>query len=133
MKEISVKLGIVVLVGIIFLSMNYYQVKEEVIQGKKEEAVKVAVTIDDNVNYVDLDDYLLGVVAGEMPANFELEALKAQVVASRTFVYNRNLSVDNTVNSQVYLSEDEMKKNWGDKYNEYHKKLVRQLKKLIMK
>ena len=70
MKEISVKLGIVVLVGIIFLSMNYYQVKEEVIQGKKEEAVKVAVTIDDNVNYVDLDDYLLGVVAGEMPANF---------------------------------------------------------------
>ena len=100
--------------------MNYYQVKEEVIQGKKEEAVKVAVTIDDNVNYVDLDDYLLGVVAGEMPANFELEALKAQVVASRTFVYNRNLSVDNTVNSQVYLSEDEMKKNWGDKYNEYH-------------
>ncbi len=86
MKEISVKLGIVVLVGIIFLSMNYYQVKEEVIQGKKEEAVKVAVTIDDNVNYVDLDDYLLGVVAGEMPANFELEALKAQVVASRTFV-----------------------------------------------
>ena len=128
MKEISVKLGIVVLVGIIFLSMNYYQVKEEVIQGKKEEAVKVAVTIDDNVNYVDLDDYLLGVVAGEMPANFELEALKAQVVASRTFVYNRNLSVDNTVNSQVYLSEDEMKKNWGDKYNEYHQKISEAIK-----
>lgn len=128
MKEISVKLGIVVLVGIIFLSMNYYQVKEEVIQGQKEEAVKVAVTIDDNVNYVDLDDYLLGVVAGEMPANFELEALKAQVVASRTFVYNRNLSVDNTVNSQVYLSEDEMKKNWGDKYNEYHQKISEAIK-----
>ena len=128
MKEMSVKLGIVVLIGIIFLSMNYYQVKEEVIQGKKEEAVKVAVTIDDNVNYVDLDDYLLGVVAGEMPANFELEALKAQVVASRTFVYNRNLSVDNTVNSQVYLSEDEMKKNWGDKYNEYHQKISEAIK-----
>ena len=38
-----------------------------------------------------------------MPAKFETEALKAQVVASRTFVYNRNLSVDNTTNSQVYL------------------------------
>lgn len=53
----------------------------------------------------------MGVVAGEMPANFEKEALKAQVVASRTYVYNRNLSVDNTTNTQVYLDDSEMKKN----------------------
>ncbi len=139
MKEISVKLGIVILVGAIFLSMNYYQTKEETIQGKKEikeEPVKVAVTIDNNVNYVDLDDYLLGVVAGEMPANFETEALKAQVVASRTFVYNRNLSVDNTTNSQVYLSEDKMKENWGNKYDEYYQKIstaIKETKNEVMK
>ena len=59
-----------------------------------------------------------------MPAKFETEALKAQVVASRTFVYNRNLSVDNTTNSQVYLTEDKMRENWGDKYDEYNKKIV---------
>ena len=129
MKEISVKLGIVILIGIIFLSTNYYRTKEEVIQGKEsKEEVKVAVTIDDNVNYIDLDDYLLGVVAGEMPANFEQEALKAQVVASRTYVYNRNLSVDNTTNSQVYLSEDKMRENWGDKYDEYHQKISAAIK-----
>ncbi|MFQ8706644.1 MAG: stage II sporulation protein D [Thomasclavelia sp.] len=139
MREISVKLGIVILVGVIFLSMNYYQANEETIQGKKEikeEPVKVAVTIDNNVNYVDLDDYLLGVVAGEMPANFETEALKAQVVASRTFVYNRNLSVDNTTNSQVYLSEDKMKENWGSKYNEYYQKIstaIKETKNEVMK
>ena len=139
MREISVKLGIVILVGAIFLSMNYYQAKEETIQGKKEikeEPVKVAVTIDNNVNYVDLDDYLLGVVAGEMPANFETEALKAQVVASRTFVYNRNLSVDNTTNSQVYLSEDKMKENWGNKYDEYYQKIstaIKETKNEVMK
>ncbi len=139
MREISVKLGIVILVGAIFLSMNYYQAKEETIQGKKEikeEPVKVAVTIDNNVTYVDLDDYLLGVVAGEMPANFETEALKAQVVASRTFVYNRNLSVDNTTNSQVYLSEDKMKENWGNKYDEYYQKIstaIKETKNEVMK
>ena len=139
MREISVKLGIVILVVAIFLSMNYYQAKEETIQGKKEikeEPVKVAVTIDNNVNYVDLDDYLLGVVAGEMPANFETEALKAQVVASRTFVYNRNLSVDNTTNSQVYLSEDKMKENWGNKYDEYYQKIstaIKETKNEVMK
>ena len=139
MKEISVKLGIVILVGAIFLSMNYYQTKDETIQGKKEikeEPVKVAVTIDNNANYVDLDDYLLGVVAGEMPANFETEALKAQVVVSRTFVYNRNLSVDNTTNSQVYLSEDKMKENWGNKYDEYYQKIstaIKETKNEVMK
>lgn len=137
MKEISVKLGIVILIGIIFLSTNYYRTREEVIQGKQsKEEVKVAVTIDDNVNYIDLDDYLLGVVAGEMPANFEQEALKAQVVASRTYVYNRNLSVDNTTNSQVYLSEDKMRENWGNKYDEYYQKIgaaIKETKNEVLK
>ena len=139
MREISVKLGIVILVGVIFLSMNYYQDKDETIQGKKEvkeETVKVAVTIDNDINYIDLDDYLLGVVAGEMPVNFETEALKAQIVASRTFVYNRNLSVDNTTNSQVYLSEDKMRENWGNKYDEYYQKIaaaIKETKNEVMK
>ena len=133
MKEISVKLGVVFLIAVIFLSINVGVKKDETIKGtetkekkeeKEEKAVQVAVTIDNNVNYIDLDDYLLGVVAGEMPAKFETEALKAQVVASRTFVYNRNLSVDNTTNSQVYLTEDKMRENWGDKYDEYHQKIV---------
>ena len=127
MKEISVKFGIVFLIVIIFLSMSQSQGNredDEVIKGvKKEEDVKVAVTVNDDVNYVDLDEYLFGVVAGEMPANFEKEALKAQVVASRTYVYNRNLSVDNTTNTQVYLDDSEMKKKWGDNYNEYYEKI----------
>lgn len=127
MKEIYVKLGIIVLVAIFFLSLNYNQTKtENIIRGnnvKKDEPVKVAVTINNNINYVNLDDYLLGVVAGEMPANFEKEALKAQVVASRTYVYNRKLSVDNTTNSQVYLNTNEMKEKWGNNYDEYYQKI----------
>ena len=127
MKEIGVKIGIVFFILIAFLSMQFKSKYEETtITGKQEPAkpVQVAVTIDNNVNYIDMDDYLLGVVAGEMPAEFEIEALKAQVVASRTFVYNRNLSVDNTTNSQVYLSEEQMKENWGDKYDQYRQKIV---------
>lgn len=128
MKEIYVKLGIIVLVAIIFLSLNHNQTQtENILHGnniKEEEPVKVAVTIDNSINYVNLDDYLLGVVAGEMPANFEKEALKAQVVASRTYVYNRELSVDNTTNSQVYLNTEEMKEKWGDNYDEYYQKIV---------
>ena len=38
---------------------------------------------------MDLEEYIKGVVAAEMPADFDLEALKAQAVAARTFAYGR--------------------------------------------
>jgi stage II sporulation protein D len=37
----------------------------------------------------DMEEYLVGVVAAEMPPEFELEALKAQAVAARTYAYGR--------------------------------------------
>jgi len=99
-----------------FLSSTYQiltQQKEYIVQVKTEkETLKIP-----------LEKYLVGVVAGEMPVSFEMEALKAQVVASRTFVLSRNLKVDNTTNSQVYLTESEMKKNWGNQYKENKEKI----------
>ena len=41
------------------------------------------------VRRLSLQDYLVGVVATEMPASFELEALKAQAVAARTYTLRR--------------------------------------------
>ncbi|WP_294581504.1 stage II sporulation protein D [uncultured Thomasclavelia sp.] len=126
MKEISVKLAIVFFILVAFLSIKFKTEYDELVfKGQEEnEPVQVAVTIDDNINYINLDDYLLGVVAGEMPAEFELEALKAQVVASRTFVYNRSLSVDNTTNSQVYLTKEQMQEKWGGNYDQYSQKIA---------
>lgn len=37
------------------------------------------------INEIDMDSYLRGVVAGEMPSSWPLEALKAQAVAARTY------------------------------------------------
>ena len=37
------------------------------------------------INYVDLENYLYGVIPAEMPASWEKEALKAQAVAARTY------------------------------------------------
>lgn len=91
-------------------------------QNEKKD-VYVNVTVDGGVQKILLDDYLLGVVAGEMPASFEIEAIKAQVVACRTFVYSRLLSVDNTTNTQVYLSDEQMKKSWSNQYDEYKQKV----------
>ena len=40
---------------------------------------------------MELEDYLVGVVLAEMPASFELEALKAQAVAARTYTIKRTM------------------------------------------
>lgn len=43
----------------------------------------------DKVVTMKLEDYILGVVAGEMPASFHVEALKAQALAARTYTMLR--------------------------------------------
>ena len=77
----------------------------------------------DEIEKVELDTYLLGVIAGEMPADFEMEALKAQAIASRTFVLSRNMNVDNTTKTQVYLTDKEMKEKWKNNYTKYKDKI----------
>lgn len=45
----------------------------------------LTVLFDDEEQQISMEDYLTGVLCAEMPASFELEALKAQAIASRTF------------------------------------------------
>ncbi|WML41228.1 SpoIID/LytB domain-containing protein [Neobacillus sp. OS1-2] len=55
------------------------------------------------VNTLLLEDYLKGVVPGEMPASWSIEALKAQAVAARTYVKSKSGAViDDTVSYQAY-------------------------------
>jgi stage II sporulation protein D len=61
------------------------------------------------VNVLPLEDYLVGVLGGEMPKSFPPEALKAQAVAARTYALNKKLEqygqpyyLGSSVISQVY-------------------------------
>lgn len=47
---------------------------------------------DGTVEKMELEAYLVGVVLGEMPADFEIEALKAQAVVARTYTLKRHTS-----------------------------------------
>ena len=127
MKTLYGKL-LFVLVLVIVIGVMNFQKAITLIQSyslfrpqQKEYTVKVQ-TQTETLN-VPLEEYLVGVVAGEMPVSFELEALKAQVVAARTFVMARNLSVDNTTASQVYLTTEQMQKNWGQNYQKNKEKI----------
>jgi stage II sporulation protein D len=44
------------------------------------------------INLLDLENYLMGVVPSEMPANWSLEALKAQAVAARSYAWAHSLA-----------------------------------------
>ena len=81
-----------------------------------------------NIESIPLEEYVVGVVAGEMPVSFELEALKAQSVASRSYVMRRlgnngDYDVTDTVSNQVYLDDNELKEKWKDKYSQYISKV----------
>ena len=46
----------------------------------------------ENVFQIPLEEYIVSVVIAEMPASFEIEAIKAQAVAARTYTYKRLIS-----------------------------------------
>src|SRR5918993_5326691 len=71
--------------------------------------IEVAVTGSklDAINIVDLEHYLQGVVAGEMPSSWPEEALRAQAVAARSYalahrVAGKSFDLYADVRSQVY-------------------------------
>ena len=66
---------------------NQMEEKEEVITFDygQYSTVKLLHAETGEVEEIGIDNYLLGVVSSEMPANFEIEALKAQAVVARTY------------------------------------------------
>ena len=77
--------------------------------------------------YLDLNDYVTGVVASEMPALFNEEALKAQAVAARSFatskIENNFLELTAGISDQVYSPNFKLKEKWNDDYNKYYNKI----------
>lgn len=62
---------------------------ERDIRPEKDLSIEVYMADIDKVITMKLEDYILGVVAGEMPASFHIEALKAQALAARTYTMLR--------------------------------------------
>ena len=75
---------------------------------------------------IDLEEYVIGVVAAEMPAAFSGEALKAQAVVARTYAMNKSskgVTLINSTSHQVYNTTAQMKAKWGSSYSTYYNKI----------
>lgn len=104
---------------------------------KPSPMVKVLVAETGKVEVLPLEEYLVGVVAAEMPAKFPPEALKAQAVAARTFTLKRLDQAAGAENPhpqaavctdfnhcQAWIDRDTMQKNWGKAYGQYLEKIT---------
>lgn len=92
-----------------------------------ENACMVTIQVSGSDVPIDLEEYVIGVVAAEMPVGFNLEALKAQAIAARTYVLKSTnygqTPIEPTVARQVFYDEDTRKENWDDSYEDYETKV----------
>lgn len=100
--------------------------------------INVYITKEKTIKQLSMEEYTRGVVAGEMPAEFNLEALKAQAIAARTFAAAHMVSyggkpyygakgadVTDTVECQVYIDKRNILNSWPKKSaGEYWNKIT---------
>lgn len=80
----------------------------------------------DGVREIGWTDYLAGILAREMPAEFGEEAMKAQAVLIRTQIYRELSGSEDKILRMEYMTAEEMKKQWGqEKAAEYYDRYIR--------
>lgn len=133
MKKILGLTGIVILIPFLVVLIFVKEIKEQNINSNviNNKNVRIQRT-NGSIDTVPFESYIIGVLAGEMPANFELEALKAQALAARSYVLkkmeqnkNNDYDIVDTVMNQVYLDESQMKAKWKDQYEEKLQKITK--------
>ena len=91
---------------------------------KKYATIKLYHSKTGEVEELPIDEYLYGVVSAEMPANFEMEALKAQAVVARTYTLYQILNgnskhgeadlCDDYSCCQAWITKDERLAKWDE-------------------
>ena len=109
-----------------------HQTKMLIIENEipEQEAIMVSLQAGQSKRELPLEEYLVGVVLSEMPMSFEMEALKAQAVAARTFAMRqkengKHLDFDLCGQSsccQAWTEQDALKEKLGDSWERYWKK-----------
>lgn len=103
-------------------------------EGINGDIIKVYNSENNTAETMDFRDYIIGVVAAEMPAQFHSEALSACAVAAATLARTKMLSGGDSALSgavistdstkhQAYMDKKEMKERWGEDFNTYYKKI----------
>ena len=131
MKKLIITTLIILIIPVIIIKiLTPKKIKNKTYQKTDNITVRVKRENKNTIEKIPLEKYLIGVLAGEMPVSYDIEALKAQAVAARTYTINKieqnktkEYDVVDTTNDQVYKDEQQLKEIWKEKYNENTKKL----------
>lgn len=136
MKKLILTTLIILIIPVIIIKiLTPKKIKNKTYQKTDNITVRVKRENKNTIEKIPLEKYLMGVLAGEMPVSYDIEALKAQAVAARTYTINKieqnktkEYDVVDTTNDQVYKDEQQLKEIWKEKYNENTKKLKQAIK-----
>lgn len=131
MKKILLFTIIIILIPLFIVGLkNSNEIINKIKYGSvNNKIIRVKRNDSQLIENIALEDYVIGVVAGEMPASFNIEALKAQAVASRTYVLNKvqnekeDYDVDDGTSSQVYIDVEQMKEKWQNDFEDNYAKI----------
>lgn len=116
----------------IMVSSKIEQNTEEIVEDinsdkddyKKFSTIKLLHRDTDQVEEIPLEQYLYGVVSAEMPANYEIEALKAQAIVARTYTLYQIIKgskkhdeadiCDKSTCCQAWISKDDRLARWDE-------------------
>lgn len=124
MKKLIFLTLIIILIPILIIGFNNgTEIINRIKYGSySNKIIKVKRTSSQTIDDIPIETYVIGVVAGEMPVSFNIEALKAQAVTSRTYALKKaqfsvsNYDVTDNTSNQVYIDIDKMKEKWKDNY-----------------
>lgn len=115
------------------INTNIYTITDTTINNNEivddENTNQTIVTIyrsNGEILNIELEEYIIGVVAGEMPASFNMEALKVQAIIARTYALKsmeNNKLLTDTTSTQVYIDKQQMYQKWGSDFNKYFFKI----------
>ena len=99
------------------------EVETTIYDYQKYKTIKLFHSGSGQIEELPIDEYLYGVVSSEMPANFEIEALKAQSIVARTYTIYQIMNnsgkhpgadiCDNSSCCQAWISKDERLSKWA--------------------
>ena len=141
MKKIMVIIVAVLLVTVMIPLFTYIKNgKYQKPTPEAEETLSVYIKEEDRVCEMSKSQYLKEVVSAEMPANFELEALKAQAVAARSYLESRRsaykvsgtpeehkgaeICTDST-HCKAWIAESKRRELWGGDADKNWEKISR--------
>lgn len=132
MKKILLLTLTIILIPLFIIGLtNRNEILNKIKYGfYSNSTIKVKKSKTNEIESVPIEEYVIGVVAGEVPASFDLEALKAQAVASRTYALEHkqrsktNYDVMDNTQNQVYINYEDMKNKWKNNYDENLNKIT---------